>query len=110
MEDQQLVSPSQQCSSTPDAFGHGFLSKELTTMEHSPYSPDLTSPDFCLFSRLKSAMKGWRFCDATELIKNAMKELKRFSQSDFQACFKYLYSRWRKCRVAQGDYFECTVA
>jgi hypothetical protein len=36
-----------------------FLAKNnVTTLEHSPYSPDLAPPDFCLFSRLKSAMKG----------------------------------------------------
>jgi hypothetical protein len=28
MENQQLVSPSRQCSNTPVGFGHGFLSKE----------------------------------------------------------------------------------
>jgi len=28
MKDQQLVSPSRQCSSTPVGFGHGFLNKE----------------------------------------------------------------------------------
>jgi hypothetical protein len=28
MEKQQLVSPSRQCSSTPDGYGQGFLNKE----------------------------------------------------------------------------------
>jgi hypothetical protein len=70
----------------------------------------MTPPDFYLFSRLKLAFKGWRFCDVIDIIKNATKELKRLSQNGFQACFQYLYSRWQKCMFAQGDYFEGTVA
>jgi hypothetical protein len=39
-----------------------------------------------------------------------MEELKRFSQNGFQKRFQKLYSRWQKCIVAQGDYFEGNVA
>jgi hypothetical protein len=57
-----------------------FLSKNnVTTLEHPPYSSGLASPDFYLFSRLKSAPKGQYFCYATEIIKNATGELKRLS-------------------------------
>jgi len=56
-----------------------FLSKNVTTLEHPPYSSGLPSPDFYLLSRLKSALKGQWFCYATEIIKNATEELKRFS-------------------------------
>jgi hypothetical protein len=39
MENQQLVSPSRQCSSTPVNFGKIFLSKNnITTLEH-PHIP-----------------------------------------------------------------------
>jgi hypothetical protein len=59
---------------------------------------------------MKSAMKGWRFRAATVFFKNATEELERRSQNGFRECFQYLYSRWQKCIVAQGDYFEETVA
>ena len=49
----------------------------VTTLEHTPYSPDLAAADFYLFPRLKSALKGLCFCDATDIIKNATEELKR---------------------------------
>jgi hypothetical protein len=52
----------------------------VTTPEHPSYSPDLAAANFYLFPRLNSALKGWRFCDATDIIKNAMKELKRLSK------------------------------
>jgi hypothetical protein len=66
--------------------------KNMTTLGHLPYSPHLVPADFYLFPRLNSAMKGRRFCDATEIIKNATKELKRFSQNGFQECFQHAYS------------------
>ena len=64
-----------------------------TTPEHPPYIPDLAAADFYLFLGLKSAMKGRRFCNATDIIKNATEELKRLSQNGFQKCFQHLHSR-----------------
>jgi len=55
---------------------------------------------------MKSALKGRRFCDVSEIIKNATEELKRISQNGFQEIFKQLYSHWQKCRFTKGDYFE----
>jgi hypothetical protein len=66
----------------------------VTTLEHPPYPPDLPAVDFYLFSGLKSAMKGRRFCDATDIIKNATEGLKRLSQNGFQKCLQHLHSRW----------------
>ena len=75
MKNQQLVSPSRQCSSTPVGFGQGFLTKEQCY--NTGASPDLAPADFYLFPRLKSALKGRNFCDTTDIIKNATEELKR---------------------------------
>ena len=95
MEKQQLVSSSRQCSSTPVGFVHGFLSKEQRDNTGAPlHSPDLATAEFYLFSRHKSALKGRRFCDATDIIKNAKDELKRLSQYGFQECFQQFYRRW----------------
>jgi len=57
-----------------------FLTKnKVATLEHAPYSPDLTPMDFYLFPRLKLALKGRRCLDATDIIKNAMEEQKKLS-------------------------------
>jgi hypothetical protein len=46
-----------------------FLAKnKMTISEHPPHS--LATADFYLFPRIKSAIKGWVFCDATDIIKN----------------------------------------
>ena len=68
MENQQLVSPSRQCSITPVGFGQGFLSSDIT---------DLAPVDFYLFPRLKSALKGQRYCGAADFNKDTTEELKR---------------------------------
>ena len=82
-----------------------FLSKKnVKALEHSPYSPDLAPADFYLFPRLKSALKGRRFCDAADVIDNATEELKRLSQNSSQEYFQYFYGRLRKCMFAQGDF------
>jgi hypothetical protein len=73
MENQQLVSLSLQCSSTPVGFGQGFLlgKNYVTTLEHPPYPTDVAPAGFYPFPRLKSTLKGRRFCDATDINKNA---------------------------------------
>ena len=84
-----------------------FLSKKnVTTLERPPYSPDLAAADLYLFLRLKLALMRRRFCDSTDIIKNATEELKRLSQNCFQECFQHLYSGWPNCIFAQGYYLE----
>ncbi|KAJ4427413.1 hypothetical protein ANN_25035 [Periplaneta americana] len=83
-----------------------FLARHnITALDHPPYTPDLSPPDYFLFPRLKSHLKGRRF-NAEEVIANATRALRRVSQNDFQACFQELYTRWQKCVVAEGNYFE----
>jgi len=62
MESKQLVSSSQQCSSKTVGFGRGFLDKEQC--DNTTASAALTPVYFYMFSRLKSALNGRRFCDA----------------------------------------------
>ena len=69
-----------------------FLTKNnVTILEQLPYSPDLAPADFYLLPRLKSTLNGRRFCDATDIIKNATEELKRLAEDVFQKCSRQLY-------------------
>jgi hypothetical protein len=55
-----------------------FLTKNnVTTLEQLPQSPELAPADFYLLYRLKLALRVRRFCDATDIIKNAKEDLKR---------------------------------
>jgi hypothetical protein len=88
-----------------------FLAKnDLTTLQHPTYTPGRAAADLHMFSRLKSALKGQRLCDVTDIIKNATEELKRLPQYGFQECYQRLYRRQQKCLVAQGDYYEANLA
>ena len=49
---------------------------------------------FYNYHRLKSALKGRPFCDATDIIENETEQLKRLSQNGFQECFQHFHSRW----------------
>ncbi|KAJ4441895.1 hypothetical protein ANN_11755 [Periplaneta americana] len=72
-----------------------FLARHnITALDHPPYSPDLSPPDYFLFPRLKSHLKGRRF-NAEEVIVNATRALRRVSQNGFLACFQELYTRWQ---------------
>jgi len=57
-----------------------FLAKNVTTLVHPAYFPHLAPADYYLFSRPKSTLKGRRFCDATNILKYATAELKRFAR------------------------------
>jgi histone-lysine N-methyltransferase SETMAR len=88
-----------------------FLTKKnVTTLDHPPYSPGLAAADLYLYPWLKSAQKGRRFCGATDIIKNATGELKMLPQNGFQKYSQHIYSRWQKCIVAQWGYFEKCLA
>jgi len=61
---------------------------------------------------MKSPLKGRRFFDARDIIKNGTEELKLLSQNGFQECFQHICNHWQKYVyvVAHGYYFEGNAA
>ena len=54
-----------------------FLAKhKIAQLRQPPYSPDIASCDFWMFSKLKMALKGKRFDDIETIQSNATRELK----------------------------------
>jgi hypothetical protein len=107
-----MMCSARQCFRIPVGFGQGFPSKERSDNTGASPNPLLTRIQQIsnLFPRLKSALKGRRFCDDTETIKNATEELKMLSQNGFQECIQHLYNLCQKCIVPLGAYFEGNVA
>jgi hypothetical protein len=62
--------------------------KFITEMEHPPHSPDLDPYNFWLFLKIKSALKGRRFQDTEDILKNMTIALKAIPQQEFQNCFQ----------------------
>jgi hypothetical protein len=62
--------------------------KQITVLEHPPYSQDLAPSDFFLFLKIKEILKGRRFDDIVDIRSNTTAALKAISQNQFQNCFE----------------------
>ena len=80
--------------------------RNVTVLNHPPYSPDLAPCDFFLFSKLKEVIEGVRFPDMEAIKKAVTTELKRIPKESFQECMEAWQNRMRKCVRLEGDYFE----
>ncbi|GFW99473.1 putative mariner transposase [Trichonephila clavipes] len=84
-----------------------FLAKHsIPVLEHPPYSPDLAPCDFCLFPKVKSALKGTRFESVEAVKEKAAGVLKELTKDDFQHCFQQWKIRMERCRDRKGVYIE----
>jgi len=63
--------------------------RNITLLEHPPYSPDLAPCDFCLFPEIKSVLKGTNFM-SVENVKAKMAEiLNILTEYDLRNCFEH---------------------
>jgi hypothetical protein len=85
-----------------------FDPKNITTLYHPPYSPDLSPPGYFLLPKLKIKLKGLHFADIAEIQEAVTDELKKVQKGEFSAAFQKLYDRATACLFANGTYFELT--
>jgi hypothetical protein len=78
-------------------------SKQITVLEHPPYSPNLVRNYFFLFPKIKEILKG-RHSD--DIGNNTMAALKAIPQNQFQNCSEGWTRRWHRCIAPKGEYFE----
>jgi hypothetical protein len=83
-----------------------FDPKNVTTLYHPPYSPDLSPPDYFLSPKLKMKLKGFHFADVAEIQEAITDELKKVQKEEFSAAFQKLHDRSKACLYANGAYFE----
>jgi hypothetical protein len=62
-------------------------SKQITVLEHRPYSPDLAPSDFFLFPKINVILKGRNFDDIDDIRSNTTAVLKAIPQNQFQNVF-----------------------
>jgi transposase len=85
---------------------HQFLArKQIQTLEHAPYSPDLAPCDFFLFPELKCSLKGTHLQSVEDVHKETAELCKAFSQNDFRKCIKVWEVCMRQCVACDGNYF-----
>jgi hypothetical protein len=80
--------------------------KNVTTLYHPLYRPDLSPPDYFLFPKLKMKLQGLHLADIAELKETLTDELKVFRKEEFSAAFQKLYDRTKVCIYVNGAYFE----
>jgi hypothetical protein len=65
-----------------------FDPKNVTTLYHPPYFPDLSLPDYFLFPKLKMKLKGVHSADVTEIQEAITEELKKGQKEEFLVVFR----------------------
>jgi hypothetical protein len=63
-------------------------SKQITVLEHLPYSSDLAPEDIFLSPKIKEILKGRHFDDIDDIRSNTTAALKVIPQNQFQNCFE----------------------
>lgn len=76
------------------------------TLEHPPYSPDLSPCDFHVFGPLKEALGGQKFHSDNEVEAYVRNWLQTRPDSFYLEGIKKLPIRWEKCVYKSGDYVE----
>jgi hypothetical protein len=70
-----------------------FDPKNVTTLYHPSYPPDVSSPDYLLFPKLNMKLKGLHFVDVADIQAAVTDEIKNFQKEEFSACFQKRYDR-----------------
>ena len=83
-----------------------FVKHQITQVILPLFISDLVPYNFCLFSKLKSPLKGKRFQTIDEIQENTTGQLIVLPTKDSAECFK----QWKRCQENcvryQGAYFE----
>jgi histone-lysine N-methyltransferase SETMAR len=86
--------------------GQFLTPKNVTTLQHPPYSPDLSPPDYFPFPKFKMKLKGLHLVDAAEIQEAVTDELKKVQREEFSAAFQKLYSHAKACiNICQWSLF-----
>lgn len=76
------------------------------TLDHPPYSPDLSPCDFHMFGPLKEALGGKRFETNDQVETFVRNWLDTRPTSFYENGMKKLPQRWEKCIIKEGYYIE----
>jgi len=80
--------------------------KQVATLNHLPYSPDLSPPDYFQFPKVKLQLKGARFDTIKEIQKALTDLLNKIPAEDFSNAMKKWETRANLCITSNVSYFE----
>ncbi|XP_068528923.1 histone-lysine N-methyltransferase SETMAR-like [Anas acuta] len=79
---------------------------KVAMLPQPPYSPNLAPPDFFLFLRIKSMLKGKHHPLVEALQEAVMRELNSIPVQAFLEVYENWKTCWQQCVDAEGCYFE----
>jgi len=77
--------------------------KNISVLEHPPYSPDLTSCDFYLFPKIKSVLKGTHFVSVEDVKAKTVQNLNSLTEHDLRNCFEHWQHHMQLCVNSEGN-------
>jgi len=80
--------------------------KQVLTLNHPAYSPDLSPPDYFLFPKVKLQLKSARLDTIEEIQKAVTDQLNKIPTEEFSNAMKKLETRANLCITSNGYYFE----
>jgi transposase len=80
--------------------------KNITVLEHPPYSPNLAPCDFYLFAKIKSVLKGNYFLSVENVKTKTAEIFNSLTEHDLRNCFERCQHRMQLCVILEGKYFE----
>ena len=80
--------------------------REMKTLQHPPYSPDLALCVFFLFPRIKHSLREIRFQSTKELKKGIGMLPERTIEEGSEEVFQDWKQRMKKCVDVRNNYFE----
>jgi hypothetical protein len=83
-----------------------FDTKNVTTVYHRQYSPDLSPPDYFLVPQVANEVKRTPIADVAEIQEAVTDELKKAQKGEFLAAFQEIYDCAKAFIHANGTYFE----
>ena len=81
-------------------------SYQWKVLDHPPYFPDLSPPDFDLFPKLKEPLRGIRYESLDELQSAVNRKVGRINFGSLATSILALPKRWNSVIQSRGDYFE----
>jgi len=80
--------------------------KNITVLEHPPYSPDLAPCYFFLFPKIKSVLKGTNFVSVEDVKAKTAENLNSLTEHDLRNCFEHWQHRMQLCVSSEGNCFK----
>ncbi len=94
------------CAACVDCRTTGIARCSRKWLNHTPYSPDFSLPNYFAFPKLKMELEGDRYATISDIQTSVTTKLKTIPITDFSRAMHRLEDRANQCIAVNGDYFK----